>query len=247
LYAIFIMPRSGSTWLTELAANTNRLGTPHEWFNEHWIYTDKLSLGYRPPLVRGISDVNKYVESIVEEGAGVAGIELSISQTMMVPDLLDEAFDPKLFSATFYLRRRDVIAQAISSYRAGTSGRWHSYQSSPEQMRSFNSVQYDLDALVYTVKVLLETESKFLNIFHDCAISPISLFYEDLQADPLSALREMAVAIGISPPDTIPETTLTIMRDETSRVWCDRLNSELPMDLAELVEARRLDDMGLNP
>jgi trehalose 2-sulfotransferase len=103
LYVIFLTPRSGSTWLTELAMNTGVLGAPQEWFNDGWIYTDQPALGCLPPRLRKIEDVNQYVKAIVDEGRGTAGLELSVFQATMLCEMIERPFDPRWLAASFYL------------------------------------------------------------------------------------------------------------------------------------------------
>jgi LPS sulfotransferase NodH len=230
LYVIFLTPRSGSTWLTELAMNAGGLGAPQEWFNDDWIYTDKPALGCLPPRARGIDDVNDYVDAIVNEGGGVAGLELSIYQALMLSDLLDQTFDPGWLAASFYLRRRDLAAQAISLYRSVSTGRFHSYQNDPEQLQAARSLDYDYQRIRQWLEFLEDCERQFETLFESCGISPTPLFYEDLQANPLGTLQQIAAGIGVPPPDTLPVTSLRMIRDETSTQWQIRFSQDLASD-----------------
>lgn len=239
LYIIFLTPRSGSTWLTELATNSGTLGAPQEWFNQGWIYTDELALGCRPPIVRGISDVNLYIDDIVDEGNGVAGLELSVHQAIMVRQLLDGPFDPNWLTATFYIRRRDLIGQAISLYRSVGSGLFHSYQDKAEQLKSFASMEYDHDKAIDWLRHIIDSERRFdEELFKSCELSPIPLFYEDLQADPLTVLQMIAQAVGSPALTHLPKTTLRVLRDSKSLDWRERLSNNLPNDIRGAIAAR---------
>ncbi len=240
LYVIFLTPRSGSTWLTELAMNTGALGAPQEWFNEGWILTDYNALGCVPPRPRGTLDVNAYVDEIVDEGRGVAGLELSMQQALLLRGLIDGPFDPSWLKATFYLRRRDIAAQAVSLYRSVVSNRYHSYQrNSPKELRAFANAEYDRERLLGFLGFIIKVERTFGALFKSCGLAPIPLLYEDLEADPLAALRRIALAIGVEPPERVPPTTLKVMRDETSAVWRERLMSDLPADMGAAIREIR--------
>jgi trehalose 2-sulfotransferase len=185
LWNDFLIPRSGSTWLTELATNTGALGVPHEWFNDNWIYTDEPVLGCLPSRLRGIAEVNEYVDAIVDEGQGIAGLQLSVFQAAMLQEMIDSPFDPRWLKACFYLRRRDLAAQAVSLYRSVVSGRFHSYQSTQQHIQAFKAVEYDHDNIIKWLHFIIDCEQQFSQLFRSCRIRPISLFYEDLLVDPL--------------------------------------------------------------
>lgn len=240
IYVIFIVPRSGSSWLTELAMNSHTLGAPQEWFNEDWIYSNEPALGCLPPRMRGTSEINEYIESIIDDGNGVAGIELSLFQTLMLHELLDSPFDQSWIAASFYLRRYDLAAQAVSLYRSATSGRFHSYQSKPHEIHQFNSVEYHHDKLVETLYFLIDYEARFDRLFASCNIQPVPLYYEHLQSDPLRVLERLAASIGSPAPLVIPKTSLTPLRDATSAEWRRRLVSRLPSDIVSSVNGPRV-------
>lgn len=78
LYCFLIMPRSGSTWLSEIMMRADELGTPNEWLNPQFIMEENVSrLGCAPPKFRGTADINEYFTNIARESTGAAGIQLS--------------------------------------------------------------------------------------------------------------------------------------------------------------------------
>ena len=244
IYVIFIMPRSGSSWLTELAMNSTGLGIPQEWFNDDWIYSDQPALGCLPPRMRGVSDINQYIDAVVDEGHGFAGIELSIFQTLMIRELIDQPFDSSWINAYFYLRRYDLASQAVSLYRSATSGRFHSYQFTPQEIHKFNSIEYNHEKLMETLYFLIDCETRFDALFNSCNIKPKPFYYEILQGNPLNVLADLAASIGSAAPLSIPKTSLTPMRDETSAAWRKRLVSRLPSDIVNSINGPRV---SMNP
>ena len=240
LYVIFLTPRSGSTWLTELSMNTGELGTPQEWFNDTFVYSDQPALGCLPPRRRGIADINEYVDAIVDEAGGVAGLELSVFQALMLREMIAPSFDPSCLTASFYLRRYDIVAQAISLYRSIASGIFHSYQDTSEEIQTFSQVEYNYENLLKALELLMESEHRFELLFSSCNISPISLLYEDLEVAPLSTLRKIALELGVTPPQSLPTTTLRVMRDENSVAWRERFMIELPRDVINSINESRL-------
>ncbi len=239
LYVIFLTPRSGSSWLTELAMNTGVLGTPHEWFNDNWVYSDQTVLTCLPPRSRGIADINAYVDSIVDEGRGIAGLELSIFQALMLREMIAPSFDPRWLTASFYLRRHDIIAQAISLYRSVVSGVFHSFQSTLQDCKAFSTVEYNYDSLLQWLEFLIDNETRFEFLFRSCNVQPVELFYEDLQNDPLGSLQKIAWELGVPPPQSLPMVSLKVMRDQTSAAWRRRFTSELPETIINAIKRSR--------
>jgi len=239
LYVIFLTPRSGSTWLTELMAGAGGLGVPQEWFHEEFVYSSEPALGCLPPSMRGTLDINDYLLSIVDEGQGVAGAEISIFQALMLSELLEGPLDPGLLDVTLFLRRIDVVAQGISLYRSVQSGRFHSYQAAPDQIRSFSEVSYQEEEILYWIAQILEYEDKFEQLFERCGFDPIPIFYEDLQCDPMGLLVELAAFLGAPCPATLPQTSLTLMRDQRSAEWAEAIERSLPDDFRIQIDNRR--------
>jgi LPS sulfotransferase NodH len=75
-------------------------------------------------------------------------------------------------------------------------------------------------------------------MFTECKIEPRPFYYEDIQENPLSALRCIAEDLGVNAPMELPPPDLTVLRDRTSASWRDRLMADLPKDLADFVAAR---------
>jgi trehalose 2-sulfotransferase len=236
LYVIFIIPRSGSTWLTELMMNAGHLGVPQEWFNDGWIYSSETALGCRPPKLRRTFDINRYVEEIVAEGRGVAGLELSVFQARMLCELMEQPVDLNCFKAFFYLRRLDIVAQAVSMHRSVSSGVFHSYQQSAEAEARLRGLEYSYDELLRWLHFLLDCESRMQVLFSDLGIRPVPLVYEDLLSDPLGVLQGISRHLGVAPPAEQPMTTLRALRNEQTERWRDRFIEELPQGLREVVD-----------
>jgi LPS sulfotransferase NodH len=239
LYVILLTPRSGSTWLTELLIGAGYLGAPQEWFNDGWIYSEEPALGCLPPKLRGLSDVNDYLDAIVDEGRGVAGLELSVFQAEMLGDLMDGPVDPNWLTAVFYLRRRDLFSQAVSLYRSVASGRFHSYQNSADQIEAFNSTPFDLEKLIEWLNFLILCEKKFAEAFERYRLRPIDLFYEDLVRDPLAMVQKIASAIGVEPPQSLAPASMSVLRDSTSADWRERLAQATPQATRDWIERGR--------
>lgn len=192
-YIIIIIPRSGSTWLTEQARLSDRLGTPQEWFNEEFILGHEYVLDCPPPKALQINDINTYLQHSLRATAspeGNTGLQLSRSHMEWLCEATDNP--AKLFRGMpfFYLRRRNLVAQAISLYRSAESGYYHSYQ--PEaKRRAFDSTSYDPDKIQDTVTFLQRNEIWFEWMLQRLGITPYRFTYEDLLHDMPTTLSWM--------------------------------------------------------
>jgi LPS sulfotransferase NodH len=243
LYLIFLVARSGSTWLMELAENSGVLGTPQEWFNEGWIHTEELALGCRPPKVVGTCDVERYIERTVKDYQspyGAMGAQLSIYQAQCLCEMLEDPAHAARSFTPFYLRRRDIVTQAISLYRSVRSGLFHSYQSNPDLRSRFDLVAYDSEAIMQWCEHLVANELAFEKMFSNHGIRPSRFTYEDIVLKPADVLNWMAEKIGVHTTEALSARSdkLTILANKTSEEWSRRFKTEKAEYLSDL-HARR--------
>lgn len=110
-YAIFFTPRSGSSWLTDIAIQSRRLARPDECFN--------------PALVPGIAltynadRIVRYCEMLLRRRNhhGLFGCELTYFHLIALFHG-ESAFFQRIAPQTlFWLIREDIVAQAVSASR----------------------------------------------------------------------------------------------------------------------------------
>jgi LPS sulfotransferase NodH len=171
-YAILIVPRSGSTFLARTLLVSGMFGDPDEWFNY-----DPGSVAANYAAEGPDRTLYSYVSHIQETttGAnGVFGVQLGVSQLEFLRPLvpLEHVLGPR--PCWFFLRRRNLVAQAISLYKARTTGRFHSYQ----DVRA--EAGYDADAIAGTARSLVTEEQKAVTFFRESGLWPIELYYEDI-------------------------------------------------------------------
>lgn len=183
-YCIFMVPRSGSTLLTELLASTRQLGFPGESFVPDVIRTFSLAF----------SDVfSSYEEFLLTRHRsenGVYGIEIESERFVQEPEFFANVKDWR----HVYIWRENVLAQAISYQISIDTGVWHNFSGSPQDEK-FRYISRR--TLIEKVNFLLGVERFFLNLFRDQNISPYKLSYEDLVSDPIGHAHRIAEHIGI--------------------------------------------------
>lgn len=243
LYLLFIVGRSGSTWLTEMASRGGRLGTPHEFFNDGWLDSNEIQLRCRPPSVIGTRDINAFARSTVAEHrapSGVFGLELAYPQLLNLKACLEPGFCLDRRIRSFFLRRRNIVAQAISSYRSVASGFWHSTQNDPDARRRFAELGYDAEGLDERVSDVVACEQGLDAAFAECGIKPLQFFYEDLLASPNAVLSWMDRAVTGNNDDAPPikRGTIVPISDHLNRSWEGRYRAERAAFLASAIKSR---------
>lgn len=194
LYVIFFTPRSGSSWLTELAMSSGALGAPNEWFNYAWLETIEPILGCLNARATGKTNLDDYVTDTIERYRStdrVMGIELDIYQAKMLCELMEDSRSGLQELTFFYLRRENLVAQGISLYRSVASGFWHSINQDEEARTRFQDLAFEANAIEESVRYVRHCEDEFEQLFQSCPISPRRFFYEDIVANPAPVLSWM--------------------------------------------------------
>ena len=170
---IFFVARSGSSWLTELLTKTRMLGNPEEWFNPDFVAENARNLGAKSEL-----EYIKALQSELGSNNGIFAIECSYSQMELLEEIdFFDIFNNENNTKFFYLRRKDLVAQAISLYSAKNTGIFHASQS--RQVED-TKVGYDGPNILHWLVHLLSEEIMFELRFIKTGITPIQLFYEDI-------------------------------------------------------------------
>ncbi len=110
------------------------------------------------------------------------------------------AFEAVFGPATFiYLRRDDVLAQAVSLHRAVQSGLWHKAPDGTEIERQSDPQDpvYDRDTLSATIAGFEEDARGWRTWFTAEGIKPLELSYDALARDPLGMLQDVLEYLGL--------------------------------------------------
>ena len=178
-YLIFFVPRSGSSWLTDLLAGTDLLGEPGEWFNPNFVTAIAQAINANRP-----GDYVKMLKRKKQSRAGVFGAEITFMQYERLGqfDLL-AALGPA--THFFYLRRRNLVRQAISLYKAVESDVFHDTGAlTREHGKKIESVEYSKSGVERWMTHLLNHELGCEQLFVQRGVNPMRLYYEDLVRDP---------------------------------------------------------------
>jgi LPS sulfotransferase NodH len=184
-YAICTSGRSGSNLLCQYLSSTGLLGNPLEYFNG----SGRRLLGY-PEYP---DDPSKQIDWIVTEGAtpnGIYGlkifpaqveqVEKSIRWTELLPDL-----------KFVLLKRRDILGQALSAVRAMQTEQWRA------SMPARGPALYDGAQIYERLQIAARDYARWNIFFARRAVAAAVIIYEDLLADPQSAVDQVADLFGL--------------------------------------------------
>ena len=243
-YVICATPRSGSTLLCDLLADTGVAGRPDSFFRRQsfWWWADRFNLS-----VAGWADAcafdEAYLAAVRQRGAAgtrVFGMrlmwesvgDLSKALGSLYPGLPD---DSARFRSAFgapvyvYLSRQDKVAQAISRLKAEQTGLWHVDADGTERERTKPGQipAYDAQALSEQVAELEAHDAAWARWFVQQNIRPVRLTYEALSSEPRATLATVLSALDLDP--TIAATVeprTAKLADRVSQAWADRFRAD---------------------
>ncbi len=132
------------------------------------------------------------------------------------------------------LRRRDLVAQAVSIVKAKVTGRFHSTQT---EKRPAEPSDYSRSEILRKMRIILNGVRR-LDAYARGAGRPFRIaFYEDFENGDFAAIESLCDALGLPRRAEIaPEARRAVERigDHVNAQWCERFRAEADG------EARRL-------
>lgn len=196
-FVIWFTPRSGSSWLTDIASQTNRLSRPGECFNP----------GFVPVMAEKMNaaTIDQYIEILLRRRNthDVFGCQLTLYHfNVCFPD-------PSVYmtwfgqAPCFWLIREDIVLQAISLARKQQTKIGHSTAADAATLaRTDGDFTYDAKQIQHWLKHLTQAETGSERFFKRHGLSPLRLSYERLIVlPPATVVNVMARHIGIPPID----------------------------------------------
>jgi LPS sulfotransferase NodH len=228
-------PRSGTTLLCDLLAETGITGVPNSFYRVESVadFAGRLGVAEGPNFER------RYLDAILREGRGDTDM---FSMRVMWPsvatmrDALGVVFPREIsdrgrIAAAFgtplylYVERKDKVAQAISRIKAEQSGLWHRAAdgSVREQGGEYRAPEYDAMRLRASISETTAHEAEWRGWFAREGIVPMEMSYEELSADPQAAMARLLGALGRDPEiaNRIAPRTAKLA-DAQSTEWAER-------------------------
>jgi LPS sulfotransferase NodH len=223
-YLVCATQRSGSNLLCGLLKGTGIAGRPEEYF---W-------RGHEPCWARrwGASGRVEYVNGAIREGTrnGVFGAKVLWPH---LPNLLakleaaqgrEDLAERALLEGTFpglrfvWIRREDVIAQAVSYARAVQTDQWTALAPPPDRVPRFDFAQ-----IHWLVGEIEEQNAAWRRWFRATGITVFEVTYEDLVADMQAVTRNVLGFLGVAASgDTPIEPQHARQADSVNADWAAR-------------------------
>jgi LPS sulfotransferase NodH len=209
--------RSGSTLLCALMAQTDRLGKPDEFFKEqpfdHWPTNEDDTPARRARLMR-------------EEGTSsndVCGVKIfSYHFERVQQDIELFAWFPNPFFV--WIRRRDMLGQAISASIAKQTGKYRSFY----EDRGF-AVEYDARDVTQRLQRAALDDACWRYYLARTGAPCLEIFYEDMVAAPDVAIRALGAAVGVDLDGvelSMDRVGMAVQRSEINEAWSARFRAE---------------------
>ncbi len=230
-YILCTAPRSGSTLLCALLADTKTAGQPQSYFHRASLADWRAGLGVSADTP--LADVVQNAITMGTDRTPLFGLRLQQHSVAFFLQQLavlhpkaptDRARIDATFGPTRYihLTRSDKLAQAISLVRAEQSGLWHRNSDGTDRERLGVAQQplYDRARLTAEIEAFQSYDAAWANWFATNEIEPLHVDYEEVVVDPVGTTGKILEFLGqdaAHAADVRPATAQ--MADELSAKW----------------------------
>lgn len=242
-YIICTSPRSGSTLLCRLLAQTGRAGCPESYFHqpslESWLVDLGLpTKGYPNDQARRLAAF----KAALKEGAagtGIFGLRLQRHAFGFWTEQLgflhpDETTDAARIAATFgdtmfiHLTRENKLDQAISFVKAEQSGLWHMAPDGTEieRLSAPQKPRYDAQTIAEKIDEFTRNDTDWRAWFAREKITPLTITYDQLSDDPAGVVAGILRSLGVENHPTSQPIPVAKLADATNRDWAARFLAE---------------------
>jgi LPS sulfotransferase NodH len=225
-YLVCATSRSGSNLLCGLLRGTGVAGQPEAYFAHE----------LEPCWARrwGASGPGEYVHRAIREGSGANGVFGAKVLWLHLPNLLvkleavqgrREMEERALLESTFpglrlvWIRREDVVAQAVSFARAMQTDQWTAL----DPRRPDRAPRFDFAQIHRFVGEIEEQNAAWKRWFRANGLTPFGVSYEDLVADMEGVTRRLLEFLGVAVPEDAPiEPQHARQADSVNAEWAAR-------------------------
>lgn len=195
-YVIFFTPRSSSSRLADLIAQTGYLNNPGEPFNPAFVPANAASFA--------ATDLESYAANLMRARArnGVFGCEITLRHLYNTLGGMDAALRLLEPTAFIWLIREDIVAQAVSISRKNQTKIAHSSMvDETANARAELGFRYDPRTIQKALMVLAWQEERMEELFERHRIEPLRLSYEmSIESRESDLLRVFGQHIGTDLP-----------------------------------------------
>lgn len=227
-YAIATQARSGSNLLASALKETKVLGLPTEYFNRAMIHQ-----GYFEGADGTVEKQCWLIRNSASDPGGVCGMKLFPRQFDWAAQRvhLPEWFPDMIW---VWLRRRDILGQAISWEFARQSGAWTSIAQARRQP------VYNFEQISRKLVVVSLSDARWNHYFAARRITPIEVWFEDLTTGGMEhVIGQLEQKANVSPAkDWKANIAITQQSDPAKDEWRERFLAESSADLHPLMQPK---------
>lgn len=243
-YVICTAPRSGSTLLCRMLAETGVAGDPEslflrpsleDWCNRLGVQhsddvpeVETLRALFNAALTRGQAETGIFALRKQAHSLAFWIEKLRVLSPQSRSDLacIEALFGPTLF---VHLSRADKVQQAVSFALAEQTGLWHRAAdgSEWERLAPHREPVYDHGRIAELVATSRDHDRQWAEWFSQEEIEPHRITYSVLAADPTAAVRGVLKCLGLDPThaDTV-QPGMKKLADATTDAWVARFLEE---------------------
>jgi LPS sulfotransferase NodH len=230
VYMLATLPRTGSTYVSHLLWRSGCLGAPLEYLN--FLPGSPYAIAHSQP-----DEQTVLWRSVLQRRTspnGVFGVkcfslqlrELQRENPPLLLEVFATVFPKRRRAQVIRLKRRDRVAHAISYARAALSGVWRKEQ----EMRAITRVDYSDRAIDEARALLDRQEADWDLLFKEIGVEPLTLWYEDVLAQPDAAVQQVASYLGIAldPAAAVAVPEVERQSQDDSKLWAERYSAGDP-------------------
>lgn len=230
-------PRTGTTLLCQYLTSTEIAGRPQSYFRKQdmtaWAEGWRI---LRSNRTYSFSDYLIAARAAASTENGTIGIrvmwgtleEMTAELGQLYPHLVrdDLALLEKAFGGLkfIHLYRDNVIAQAISLYRAEQTGYWHTV----EGQKPKEQPVFDFEAINLRREMLEQHNLAWKNWFQKVDVKPLAISYETLSADPIGSTKSVLEFLELELPHYKQlQAVNQRLADEMTVAWIEQFTKQL--------------------
>lgn len=224
-YLIATTPRTGSTFLCSRIGEFGALGYPMEFLNE--TYIGEFDRIFPSP---SLSDYEGFVAATFSSPDKVFGLKADWWQFYEAQRLGFAGGLVSPLDLIVYLRRNDIVAQAVSLVLASETHVWHAREVFQDDLSTLHTgIEYDQGRIIAAAQRLLDEEFYWREFFKRSATPIVELAYEQLSQDIDTAVHEIAASLGVDLEPTAPSAqAITQTTSRVGAAWIERFHAERP-------------------
>jgi trehalose 2-sulfotransferase len=198
-YLVCGTPRSGTWLLCGLLASTGIAGRPHEYFDTRTEQAAKQAWGtatfaeyLTAVLAAGTTDNGVFGAKVM--WASLSNLVARLREDSLRPGAHDRAVMEAAFPELLFVwvRREDMVAQAVSWSKAIQTGHWHHWDPPGSARPRFHFDE--IDALMREIE---EHDAAWRDWFERNEIHPLELRFEELVGEKQAVVHRVVAALGI--------------------------------------------------